>query len=94
MFGECLPRAVASLPAPPTALRRRVRGMLMSGKQFSLDSRMDIVSTMASSAEGEAAGEHQTSENGKNREQDSRVAGVFGVLRMDDGRNSQDAGVH
>ena len=37
----------------------------MSGKQYSLDSRMDIVSTMASSAEGEAAGEHETSENGQ-----------------------------
>ena len=37
----------------------------MSGKQSSLDSRMDIVSTMASSAEGEAGGEHETSENGE-----------------------------
>ena len=47
----------------------------MSGKQFSLDSRMDIVSTMASSAEGEAAGEHQTSENGKNRGHSGRGGG-------------------
>lgn len=25
------------------AMRRRIRGILMSGKQFSLDSRMDLV---------------------------------------------------
>ncbi|XP_037068444.1 histidine decarboxylase-like [Pollicipes pollicipes] len=46
------------------ALRRRVRGMIMSGKQFSLDSRMDIVSTMASNADGDTNGEQDTSENG------------------------------
>lgn len=26
-----------------SAMRRRIRGILMSGKQFSLDSRMDLV---------------------------------------------------
>ncbi|KAF4519118.1 hypothetical protein B566_EDAN010540 [Ephemera danica] len=37
------------------AMRRRIRGMMMSGKQFSLDSRMDLVqSSLVRSAGGEA----------------------------------------
>ncbi|KAL7636320.1 UNVERIFIED_CONTAM: hypothetical protein RMT77_013079 [Armadillidium vulgare] len=33
-----------------SAMKRRIKGMLMSGKQYSLDSRMDIVQTIVSSA--------------------------------------------
>ncbi|ODM87589.1 Histidine decarboxylase [Orchesella cincta] len=32
----------------PAVVRRRIKGMIMAGKQYSLDSRMDIVSTMHS----------------------------------------------
>ncbi|XP_066968853.1 aromatic-L-amino-acid decarboxylase isoform X3 [Macrobrachium rosenbergii] len=32
------------------AMRRRIKGMLMAGKQYSLDSRMDLVTTLVSSA--------------------------------------------
>lgn len=32
------------------AMRRRIRGMLMAGKQYSLDSRMDLVTTLVQSA--------------------------------------------
>ncbi|XP_043218908.1 histidine decarboxylase-like [Amphibalanus amphitrite] len=62
-FAKKLAHFRADLVRNSPALRRRVRGMLMSGKQYSLDSRMDIVSTMANSAEGEAE-DHETSENG------------------------------
>ncbi|XP_068244610.1 aromatic-L-amino-acid decarboxylase [Palaemon carinicauda] len=36
--------------SPGKAMRRRIKGMLMAGKQYSLDSRMDIVTTLVSSA--------------------------------------------
>lgn len=37
-------------PRDPPAMRRRIKGMLMAGKQYSLDSRMDLVTTLVSSA--------------------------------------------
>ncbi|XP_037791795.1 histidine decarboxylase-like [Penaeus monodon] len=36
--------------SPGKAMRRRIKGMLMAGKQYSLDSRMDLVTTLVSSA--------------------------------------------
>jgi len=36
------------------AMRRRIRGILMSGKQFSLDSRMDLVQGMVPTASKKA----------------------------------------
>ncbi|XP_076035574.1 histidine decarboxylase isoform X2 [Oratosquilla oratoria] len=36
--------------SPGRAMRRRIKGMLMAGKQYSLDSRMDLVQTLVSSA--------------------------------------------
>ncbi|KAK8385970.1 hypothetical protein O3P69_010605 [Scylla paramamosain] len=36
--------------SPGKAMRRRIRGMLMAGKQYSLDSRMDLVTTLVQSA--------------------------------------------
>lgn len=36
------------------AMRRRIRGILMSGKQFSLDSRMDLVQGMDPTASKKA----------------------------------------
>lgn len=39
-----------------TAMRRRIRGMLMSGKHYSLDSRMDLVQTVVSSKDNEDDG--------------------------------------
>lgn len=35
-------------------MRRRIRGILMSGKQFSLDSRMDLVQGMVPAASKKA----------------------------------------
>lgn len=35
-------------------MRRRIRGILMSGKQFSLDSRMDLVQGMVPTASKKA----------------------------------------
>ncbi|XP_064116167.1 histidine decarboxylase-like [Macrobrachium nipponense] len=35
--------------SPGKAMRRRIKGMLMAGKQYSLDSRMDLVTTLVSS---------------------------------------------
>ncbi|CAG7723973.1 unnamed protein product, partial [Allacma fusca] len=39
----------------PAVVRRRIKGMVMAGKQFSLDSRMDLVSTMNAKDEEEDA---------------------------------------
>ncbi|XP_071537873.1 aromatic-L-amino-acid decarboxylase isoform X2 [Panulirus ornatus] len=36
--------------SPGKAMRRRIKGMLMAGKQYSLDSRMDLVTTFVQSA--------------------------------------------
>ena len=36
-------------------MRRRLKGMLMAGKQYSLDSRMDLVSTLVSQARQDPA---------------------------------------
>nr|XP_027214446.1 uncharacterized protein LOC113807398 [Penaeus vannamei] len=36
--------------SPGKAMRKRIKGMLMAGKQYSLDSRMDLVTTLVSSA--------------------------------------------
>ncbi|XP_050426856.1 histidine decarboxylase isoform X2 [Adelges cooleyi] len=38
-----------------SSMRRRIRGILMSGKQFSLDSRMDLVQGMIPSSSGKSA---------------------------------------
>lgn len=38
-------------------VRRRIKGMIMAGKQYSLDSRMDIVSTMHATSNRESVEE-------------------------------------
>lgn len=40
----------------PAAMRRRIRGILMSGKQFSLDSRMDLVQGFKPISDSECPG--------------------------------------
>ncbi|KAG8042267.1 hypothetical protein G9C98_004901 [Cotesia typhae] len=50
VFNDCM-KAFGQLrlePRDSPAMRRRIRGILMSGKQFSLDSRMDLVQGYAS----------------------------------------------
>ncbi|KAK7081792.1 hypothetical protein SK128_016942 [Halocaridina rubra] len=39
--------------SPGKAMRRRIKGMLMAGKQYSLDSRMDLVTTLVSTTRPE-----------------------------------------
>ncbi|XP_015127352.1 histidine decarboxylase [Diachasma alloeum] len=50
VFNDCM-KTFGQLrlePSDSPAMRRRIRGILMSGKQFSLDSRMDLVQGFAS----------------------------------------------
>merc|ERR1740137_294120 len=45
--GSHVPASVRS------AMRRRIKGMLMAGKQYSLDSHMDLVQTMVQNTQNE-----------------------------------------
>lgn len=60
-------RVLLQNPDSP-AMRRRVRGILMSGKQFSLDSRMDLVVHCNVNSERERIAIKEDAEEGTTRD--------------------------
>lgn len=55
-------------------VRRRIKGMVMAGKQFSLDSRMDLVSTLNKGRDG--GGENGSENDGDVDEEKGRLNSV------------------